>query len=161
VVSVRAGNSVLASTQFVVSSCRFVRRQYSQDTPISSTPGNSFVNLILGLDVLHKHNFTIDYEHRKIIFESASPPAQSVPFVPDATLAVVYARVFGKTIRILMDTGAERHCVFQEGPIRWMLNRVGPPTSIQRMGNSSTCREVLLYTFKIGNIEWWEPRRWL
>ncbi len=112
------------------------------------------IDMILGLNVLGKHNFGIDYERRKIVFDPPDRPSVSVPFESDAGLVVVTARVHGERIRMLVDTGAATHCVFQDGPILWLLNDQGHVTTTPHMGHRSESREVSLKALTVGSVEW-------
>jgi predicted aspartyl protease len=112
------------------------------------------VDVVLGLDLLSKTNFEIDYKQRKVVFDPGDKPSASVPFEPDTMLVVINARVHGKTIRMLVDTGAANHFVFGKGPIVWLGQDEGPVTAIPYMGNSLQCREVLMKVLTIGSIEW-------
>ena len=112
------------------------------------------VDMILGLNVLSKHNFEIDYEHRKIVFDPSDAPAATVPFETDSTLIVVKAQVRGKMIRALVDTGAAAHCVFEESWILQTLDYTGVVAIIPHMGGRSRSAEVALSSFVIGSTEW-------
>jgi predicted aspartyl protease len=114
------------------------------------------VDMILGLNVLSKHNFAIDYEHRKIVFDPTDAPAATVPFEPDSTLIVVKAQVRGKSIRALVDTGVAAHCVFEESQIVGPLDYGGLVTITPHMGGSSHSAEINLSSFTIGSTEWKE-----
>ncbi len=112
------------------------------------------VDMILGLNVLSKRNFEIDYERRKMVLDPCDKPAFSVPFEPDSALVVVRAQVHGRTVRALVDTGAAVHCVFREGPVIWLLNNQGPDATTPHMGDRSRSRQVSLNSISIGSLEW-------
>jgi predicted aspartyl protease len=74
---------------------------------------------ILGLDVLSKANFRLDYDKKRLTFEN-SPFEKSdtsgipVPFDAKAGIAVANVKLDGKASRMLVDTGSDR-VVFLEG----------------------------------------------
>jgi len=112
------------------------------------------VDIILGLNVLSKHNFEIDYEGHRIVFDPSDPPPSPVSFESDTTLIVVKAQVRGKMIRALVDTGAAAHCVFDESQIIRPLDYGGLVTVTPHMGGSSHSSEVALSSLMIGSTEW-------
>jgi len=124
---------------------------------VGDIPTNG-VDMILGLNVLGKHNFEIDYGRRQMVFDPSDAPSASVPFEPDTMLIVVKARVRGESVRMLVDTGAAVHSVFQEGPIIWLLNNKGPVATTPHMGDRSRSQEVSMYSFSIGSTEWRERK---
>jgi predicted aspartyl protease len=120
---------------------------------VGKIPTNG-VDMILGLNVLSKHNFEIDYERQKIVFDPSDMPSSPVSFEPDTTLIVVKAQVRGKMIRTLVDTGAAAHCVFEESQIIRPMDYGGLVTITPHMGGSSHSSEVVLSSFLIGSTEW-------
>lgn len=114
------------------------------------------VDMILGLNVLSKHNFAIDYERRKIVFDTYVILSGSMPFEPHTGLIVIKGQVHDQTIRLLVDTGAATHCVFEEGPTIWQYRNDGRRTTTPHMGSRSESREVALKAVNIGSIEWKE-----
>jgi predicted aspartyl protease len=120
---------------------------------VDKIPTNG-VDMILGLNVLSKHNFEIDYEHRKIVFDPNDAPTATVPFETDSTLIVVKAQVRDKVIRALVDTGAAAHCVFEESRILQTLDYTGLMAITPHMGGRSHSAEVSLSSLMIGSTEW-------
>jgi len=112
------------------------------------------VDMILGLNLLSKRNFEIDYARRKIVFEPGDAPLARVPFESEATLIVIKARVHGETIRMLVDTGAAVHCVFENGPVVWLRHQEDPTEITPHMGGSSQAREVSMEALAVGPLEW-------
>jgi predicted aspartyl protease len=112
------------------------------------------VDMILGLNVLGKYNFEIDYERHKIVFGPSDMPSSPVSFEPGSTLIVVQAQVRGKRIRALVDTGAAEHCVFDESQILQPMDYGGLVAVTSHMGGRSHSAEVALSSFLIGSTEW-------
>lgn len=62
---------------------------------------------IIGLDVLSKSSFRLDYQASEIEFGAISPEGIPVPFDARTGTAVVEARIEGKPVRMLVDTGSD------------------------------------------------------
>jgi predicted aspartyl protease len=62
---------------------------------------------ILGMDVLSKSNFRLDYDKREIEFAEISREGVAVRFDARAGIAVANVKIAGKPVRMLVDTGAE------------------------------------------------------
>ena len=67
---------------------------------------------IIGLDVLSKSNFHLDYDKREIEFGDVSDAGIPVHFDARAGIAVAEVRIEGKETRILLDTGTDRVVLF-------------------------------------------------
>jgi hypothetical protein len=67
---------------------------------------------IIGLDVLSKSNFHLDYGKREIEFGDVSHSGIPVHFDARAGIAVAEVRIEGKETRILVDTGTDRVVLF-------------------------------------------------
>jgi len=72
------------------------------------------VDAIIGLDLLHLHDFTIDYASKKIVFHSsATPPAQvrGEALISGLTLLI---QIQGHPVRLIVDTGFPGILLFEE-----------------------------------------------
>jgi predicted aspartyl protease len=67
---------------------------------------------IIGLDVLSKYSFRLDYDKREMEFGSVSHTGIPVHFDPRTGIAVAEVRVEGKETRFLLDTGTDRVVLF-------------------------------------------------
>jgi hypothetical protein len=67
---------------------------------------------ILGLDVLSKSSFRLDYDKKEIEFGDVSREGIPVHVDARAGLAVAEVRIEGKQARVLVDTGADRIVLF-------------------------------------------------
>lgn len=63
---------------------------------------------IIGLDVLSKSSFHLDYEKREIEFGNVSNTGIPVPYDAHAGIAVAEVALAGKAVRMLVDTGSDR-----------------------------------------------------
>jgi predicted aspartyl protease len=68
---------------------------------------------VIGLDVLGKSNFRIDYKTQRLFFGSAPREGTAVPLQSEAPLATVDVAVNGQNVRLLLDTGAAGLVLFQ------------------------------------------------
>ena len=64
------------------------------------------VAAIIGLDVLSKSNFRLDYDKAEIEFDHSSHEGVPVRFDPRSGLAVAQVGLGSKTLRMLVDTGS-------------------------------------------------------
>lgn len=62
---------------------------------------------IIGLDVLSKSNFRLDYDAADIEFGEVAQEGIPVPFDANTGTAVAEARIEGKPVRMLVDTGSD------------------------------------------------------
>jgi predicted aspartyl protease len=69
---------------------------------------------ILGMDVLSKSDFTLDYDARQIEFGDVSHQGAPVNYDAHAGIAVASVRIGNRLVRLLVDTGAE-HVVLLGG----------------------------------------------
>jgi Aspartyl protease len=66
----------------------------------------------LGLDVLGRSSFRLDYRLNVLEFGEVEPKGLSIPLEPSLPIAVLRATVAGEPIRLLVDTGTNRLVVF-------------------------------------------------
>lgn len=67
---------------------------------------------IVGMDVLSKSSFRLDYEKREIEFGDVLPVGIPVHYDARAGIAVAEASIEGKRARVLVDTGSDRVVLF-------------------------------------------------
>jgi hypothetical protein len=66
----------------------------------------------LGLDVLGRANFRLDYRLNSLDFGEVEPKGLSIPLDPGSSIAVLRVTVAGESIRLLLDTGTNRLVIF-------------------------------------------------
>ncbi len=71
------------------------------------------IDAIVGIDVLSQGSFTIDYEHRKLIWGPAAPLSDSVPCDPSLPFPTVPLQIGDRTLRVYIDTGAQDLALFE------------------------------------------------
>jgi predicted aspartyl protease len=62
---------------------------------------------IIGMDVLSKSDFSLDYDARQIEFGAASHGGIPIDYDARAGIAVATVKIRSKTVRLLVDTGSE------------------------------------------------------
>jgi predicted aspartyl protease len=92
--SIKIGGLRADSLRVVVQDLSFLQRNFG----IS-------VAAIVGVDLLRVGNFTIDYQHRKIIFGYAAACRHSVPLESGASPLIVKMRIADQQLRLLVDSG--------------------------------------------------------
>jgi len=66
--------------------------------------------VLIGMDVLHRANFVIDYQGRKLVFGEVAPMAHSARLLlgdPSSRLAVIESTMMRKPLRLQVDSGFE------------------------------------------------------
>ncbi len=74
--------------------------------------GIPIAGMKIGLDVLSKCNFHLDYDKREIEFGDVSDAGIPVHFDTRAGIAVAEVMIEGKETRVLLDTGTDRVVIF-------------------------------------------------
>jgi aspartyl protease len=67
---------------------------------------------IIGMDVLSKSSFRLDYDRSEIVFGESSHEGVPAPFDSRAGIAMLRVTLQGKAARLLVDTGSERVVLF-------------------------------------------------
>lgn len=112
------------------------------------------IDAVIGLDVLGKNSFLVDYRARQIEFGPHSPMPISIPFRDITGLAVIEVELNHSPVRLLVDTGASALILFEArlsvsvpslstGAVRRVTNMVGQIES----------RPVQLNSLKLGDEE--------
>jgi predicted aspartyl protease len=104
---------------------------------------------IIGMDVLSKSNFHLDYDKRDIEFGDISHAGIPVHFDPHAGIAVAEVRIEGREARILVDTGTDRVVLFGENFAEpgWLTLR-----NTSQTGESSVNPKMELRVFSADDI---------
>ena len=77
---------------------------------------SAHVDVIVGIDVLSRTSFTIDYEARKLILGPVEPLSNSVPCDPRSPYPTVALRLGHRVVRVIVDTGAQELALFEKQP---------------------------------------------
>lgn len=71
-------------------------------------------DLLIGMDLLHRASFTIDYKSQQLIFGAASYLPHSAKLLPNSRFALVGANVNTKPVRLQIDTGLSGFLVYAD-----------------------------------------------
>jgi predicted aspartyl protease len=112
------------------------------------------IDALIGLDVLGRSSFSIDYEATKISFGPVKPSGSA--FALEFGPGFVYATlsVQGQPIRLLVDTGAKDLILFESrvhGKLAGFRNQGGKTSS--NMGGEASLQQVLLSEARLGNTD--------
>jgi predicted aspartyl protease len=73
-------------------------------------------DVVIGMDVLHRANFTIDYRARIITFDASPPLAHRAPLAPALRFVLIDSNVLGRPMRLQVDTGFNGLLLFGKQP---------------------------------------------
>lgn len=108
---------------------------------------------MVGLDVLGKANFSIDFESRKLCFGGPRIRGPRVAFEAGLPYVVVAVQEQGRAIRLLVDTGTNHLILFErkEGPRLQKLRTLGT-RSLSNISGPITLQQVELADPQLGNL---------
>jgi len=112
------------------------------------------VDAMIGLDVLARSSFSINYQSRKMVFGAVEPSEYSVAFEPRPGYVLVQFEVQGQPLRLVVDTGAKDLILFQsrvQGRLA-SVRTAGAKTSAN-MGGESQLQEVRLPAARLGTTD--------
>ncbi len=72
------------------------------------------VDAMIGMDVLQRTSFSIDYQSNRLSFGSGDAHGPAIPFETDPVLIVVPILIQGQPVRLMVDTGAKDLILFEE-----------------------------------------------
>ena len=104
---------------------------------------------VIGLDVLSKSSFQLDYDKREIEFGDVSRVGIPVHFDERSGLAVADVRIEGKEVRFLVDTGSDRVVLFggNFAEVGWLALR-----NTTQTGASQVDQKIYVQAFSAANI---------
>jgi hypothetical protein len=113
------------------------------------------VDAIIGLDVLRRSSFTIDYRTREILFGPLEGLTHSAPFDTEVPLVTIQTRLQNRQLRLVIDTGSPDVMLFESRmPDSGGLPRLGTQETINASGTFRLTKvwipEVFLGQERIG-----------
>ncbi len=120
-----------------------------------SIPANlQLVDAIIGLTVLKRSNFTIDYESKKLCFGAVRHSPSAITFSSERYV-MVRVSVGSRTLNLAIDTGAKDLILYQRR-VKELESAI--PTregkTFQHFGGSSRLRGVTLEELRLGDRIW-------
>jgi len=107
---------------------------------------------LLGLDVLRRSSFRIDYVAKKISFGKLETLSSSTPFEIVEGMICLALRREGQSIRLLVDTGAEKTLLL--GPhIIDLLPHSHQPQEFRNLAGHFKLRQVRLENLRLGDTD--------
>ena len=79
------------------------------------------VDAIIGMDVLRRSDFGIDFTAKQILFGKAKTLSDSIPFDFEHSLVIVSLEVRGHKVRLSVDTGASRITLHQTDNLKQIV----------------------------------------
>jgi predicted aspartyl protease len=112
------------------------------------------VDAMIGMDVLDKESFTIDYEAKQLIFGGHDAFESSAMLVAGPGYVAVQMLVGGRPVHLVIDTGAKDLILFESrvGNRLNGLRRQGTKVS-SNMGGEATLKKVQLPEARLGTID--------
>ncbi len=91
------------------------------------------VDAVIGLDVLGKNSFSINYRSKRMHFGPVERSRSAMPFQSDGSFVVVEARLHDQSVRLMVDTGASALMLFRsrlKGSISGYEGRIATATNL-------------------------------
>lgn len=108
------------------------------------------IDAVVGLDVLGKNSFTIDYKTKRLRFGSVARSRSTVSFEIGAPFVIVEARLHDRTVRLLVDTGASALMLFQSHVKDLPFLLPGTPSTAANLGGDFQRRPVAIPGTRLG-----------
>jgi hypothetical protein len=114
--------------------------------------GQGSADGILGLDLLRRRNFLVDYAEGRVVFGATeTDDMQAVPMRVSQTILSVQAQLNGRPVWMIADTGLLRTMLFERGLEALLENdRVQGHVSSQSMGGRVDNRVSTVLQFRLG-----------
>jgi len=132
---------------------RLGRRVISRSCLAADLPWED-IDIVIGLDILRRSSFTIDYESSKLVFGDQPATGQRVPFRSEEGLLVVPVGMKGQTVRLAVDTGAHLATVYAPAVQNWGKRAIDEKlVKVAHSAGSVTGRQMTLSAVQIGTLE--------
>jgi predicted aspartyl protease len=119
---------------------------------------SAHVDVIVGIDVLSRTSFTVDYEARKLTLGPAERFSNSVACDPRSPYPTVALRLDNRTVRVLVDTGAQELALFEKRPRGLARDSHGAEEETRTgMAGQVVIKRAEFHEMALGTSNW--PRR--
>lgn len=108
------------------------------------------IDALIGLDVLAHSSFRIDYATQKIYFGPIDPLPYSAPFQLADRKLCVELRAGTRSLRLLVDTGAEKLVLFGQH-LPWLAAPTAQARQFTHVGGNFTLREIRFDRLQLGD----------
>jgi len=111
------------------------------------------IDAIVGLDVLGKNSFSINYRTKRLRFGAVERSQSTVSFETNQPLITVEARLHDRPVRLLVDTGAANLLLFQSR-LKDPLSQAGKAIGATNVGGGNfQLQPVLIPDMRMGKEE--------
>jgi len=111
------------------------------------------IDAVVGLDVLGKNSFSIDYRTKRLRFGPVERTRSTVSFETSTPFVIVEVRLHDRPVRLLVDTGASALMLFQsrlKDAISLLAGRTAKATNV---GGDFQRQPVLIVDTRLGKEE--------
>jgi hypothetical protein len=114
------------------------------------------VDGLIGLDLMKRYNFEIDFEARKIVFGSASSNISSVAFPGVLPLVIIGIQSGEKRLSFMLDSGSEETILFKGRSSREVvpMEKTGQKLQVSGVGARKKAELVYLKEISMGDTSW-------
>ncbi len=117
------------------------------------------VDAIIGMDVLSRQDFRIDFAAEEIVFGEMEALSESVQFDLEHSLVIVLLEVRGHKLRLSVDTGASRITLHQTDDLKKVVRSpLRRPVRSSYIAGTAKLTEVRLRDVRLGSTHWNELR---
>jgi hypothetical protein len=113
-------------------------------------------DVIIGMDVLRRSSFAIDYQTRLIHFGATEALAHGAPLVPRPRFALVDSTVSGKRLRLQVDTGFNGLLLYGERLPQLAQTAASEGARVSGVVRASKVRSLKTNDLRVG--DWRAPR---
>lgn len=107
-------------------------------------------DVLIGMDVLHRANFVIDYKARQLLFTRLASLPHSARLNPDQRFAVVESTVMRQQLRLQVDTGFQGLLVYR-GRLRTLANHAKEEGLVETVTHALLAVSFVSSDVQIGN----------
>ena len=111
------------------------------------------IDAVVGLDVLGKNSFSIDYRTKRLRFGPVERTRSTVSFETNTPFIVVEARLLDRAVRLMVDTGASALMLFQSRLKDANSLLAGRAAKATNVGGNFQRQSVLISETRLGKEE--------